>query len=1132
MKDSAGDGRSVQQIISTGEEWIWAIRTIGILLFPSGIILLTFRFVQAGEPQPLERIFSAESTPDTTLYNSIEIDLLGPESTGLGTPNPFLIEVNVTFTGPQGQTFTVPAFYDGNGSGGMDGHVWKVRFTTNEAGEWVYSSNSADPILNGQSGSFLAGDPGGCQPFTDPGLPNFTCVGKLSHTGEHYLKYSNGLYWLKGGVDEPEDFLAPSQTAGFPSKEAAVDYLAAMGVNSIYILLHNIDGDRSNVWPWYGATAAEAKTNPERFDLARLAEWESIFEYIQSKGIVLQLVLEDDSAYTGFNRSLYYREMIARFGHLNGLYWNLAEEYNETYTADQIKSFAVLFNSKEPYGQPLTVHNQGGMDKWDPFAGFTEFGISSFQTTHPDLNPIAVEWRNKVESAGWTIPISFDESTRNLTAADRDTYRYRVWSVYMGGANTEIYIKFTSTSPGYQDFNLLFEDLTRARTFLTTLPYWEMSPANELIVNGLGFALAKAGEVYAVYLPNGGSIDLNLGGVSGVFDATWFNPRDGSYQAIGEVAAGGMASFTAQDSADWVLLLSSGPIETSTPGPTPTPTDTPIPTATPPTNELFSDDFNRPDSNIIGNGWEEVEAPGAATEIAGGRLCFQDTSDAANRPIVAHAFPQLSSGQALVRFDFDWTRTSKETGYRLFMQLGDGELMNPESQDSGAGINLVWTNLNGVHQTLAYRKGGTDTSLTILSGTAEISILADLDAKIYQISIDGSLVQAGIPFDNLVNLDSLRFFTDGLNEAYFSGRCFDNVQVMTLEEPSTQTPTSTPAETLTPTATPVASDTPTPTETPTSTSTATDSAPATLTATPTETHTPTPTQTPTDTPTAMTPSPTPTASATESPTETPTPTATPTSTEMPTASATPTETNTPTPTTTSSPTPTPTPVTGPLYADDFDRPDSLTVGNGWVEVEAAGAEAGISGNRLCFLDTSDLANRPVVSRTFPQVSSGQVTWTFSFDWQRTIKEVSYRLFMQLGEGALMSADNQEGGVAVDLVWTQVGGVHQTLAYRQGGLDTSLAVVSGATTLSVTADLDAQTYQVSVGGTAVGSNIPFDQPVAIDTVRYFTDSLNEAFIRGRCFDNVQVDVSGTAFSISTLTGKGYFRVEAARGSRIR
>jgi hypothetical protein len=208
------------------------------------------------------------------------------------------------------------------------------------------------------------------------------------------------------------------------------------------------------------------------------------------------------------------------------------------------------------------------------------------------------------------------------------------------------------------------------------------------------------------------------------------------------------------------------------------------------------------------------------------------------------------------------------------------------------------------------------------------------------------------------------------------------------------------------------------------------------------------------------------------------------------------------------------------------------VGNGWVEIETAGAEAGISGNRLCFLDASDLANRPMVSRTFSQVSGGQVTWTFAFDWQRTIKEVSYRLFMQLGENALMNPDSQEGGVAVDLVWTQVGGVHQTLAYRMGGEDTALAVVSGATTLSVIADLDAQTYQASVGGTVVGSNIPFNQPVALDTARFFTDSLNEAFVRGRCFDNVQIDAFGTADSLPTLTMGGDFWPGAAGGYPMR
>jgi hypothetical protein len=300
----------------------------------SGLVLLfifsiSIWITRAGDPNPLAITIPQSSTPDVYLYDFIEIELPGPDSLGMGAPNPFLIDVVVTFTGPQGQAYAVPAFFDGDGAGGMDGNIWRVRFSPDEEGSWSYLSSSAEPLLDGQTGDFLAGGKGDCQVSIEDGLPNYLCVGRLTHVGDHYLKFADGPYWLKGGAGEPEDFLSASEKAGFPSKEAAVDYLASKGANSMYLLLHNIDGDGKNIWPWVGSTQDEAKSNPERMDIAKLAVWENLFGYIQSKGINLHLVLEDDSAWTGFNRELYYREMIARFGHHNGLYWNLAEEYNE-----------------------------------------------------------------------------------------------------------------------------------------------------------------------------------------------------------------------------------------------------------------------------------------------------------------------------------------------------------------------------------------------------------------------------------------------------------------------------------------------------------------------------------------------------------------------------------------------------------------------------------------------------------------------------------------------------------------------------------------------------------------------------------------------------------------------------------
>ena len=198
-----------------------------------------------------------------------------------------------------------------------------------------------------------------------------------------------------------------------------------------------------------------------------------------------------------------------------------------------------------------------------------------------------------------------------------------------------------------------------------------------------------------------------------------------------------------------------------------------------------------------------------------------------------------------------------------------------------------------------------------------------------------------------------------------------------------------------------------------------------------------------------------------------------------------------------------------MFSDGFDRLDDGIVGSGWVEVEANGAQVGIQGNRMCFLDTSDVVNRPIALVTFQQVSSGELTWNFDFDWARINKEGTYRLFMQLGKSVLMDNNSQSNGVGVNLVWTQLNNIHQTLGYQQQGVDTSLLVMSGPTSVSVLANLDNKTYDVSVNGSIVQTGIVFDNDVDIDTVRFFTDVLNDFYFSGRCFDNLVL----TGYAIS-------------------
>src|SRR5210317_1272519 len=87
-------------------------------------------------------------------WENLEVELQGPTSVGLSdTANPFLIEVTATFSGPGG-SFAVPAFYAGDGQGGMDGDVWIARFSANAVGDWTMITTSTEPLLEGHTGTF------------------------------------------------------------------------------------------------------------------------------------------------------------------------------------------------------------------------------------------------------------------------------------------------------------------------------------------------------------------------------------------------------------------------------------------------------------------------------------------------------------------------------------------------------------------------------------------------------------------------------------------------------------------------------------------------------------------------------------------------------------------------------------------------------------------------------------------------------------------------------------------------------------------------------------------------------------------------------------------------------------------
>ncbi|MHC4511735.1 MAG: DUF11 domain-containing protein, partial [Planctomycetota bacterium] len=204
----------------------------------------------------------------------------------------------------------------------------------------------------------------------------------------------------------------------------------------------------------------------------------------------------------------------------------------------------------------------------------------------------------------------------------------------------------------------------------------------------------------------------------------------------------------------------------------------------------FFDDFNRVDSTAVGNCWTETDGPGLEAQILGNRLNLESGNDV-NMPMVVRTFTQQTSGLLRWTYIFNWAKDAAEANYELWMQLGDSATMvDPAISDStGVAVNLKWaspsygmTNEAGFGYVTG--DGSTTQEVQVLNGGGDhtIEVIADLDFNTFDLSIDGqpcaTTSSCGIAFDNNVDIDAIRIYTDELSTFNgFTASEFDDILI-------------------------------------------------------------------------------------------------------------------------------------------------------------------------------------------------------------------------------------------------------------------------------------------------------------------------------------------------------------------
>ena len=402
----------------------------------------------------------------------------------------------------------------------------------------------------------------------------------------------------------------------------AINYLAGKGVNAFSFLTYNAGGDGDNVWPF---VHRDAKLHYDCskldqwgvvFDHAtilglylhfKLQENESDDNRQGMKRVDKTIPESLDGGQLGTERKLYCRELIARFGHSLALNWNIGEE--NTQSTQEVRDMVKYLHDTDPYKHLIVLHTFPPEQEmvYRPLLGDQSLltGVS-LQNSWKAAHQKTLFWVSESAASGRPWVVANDEQNpaglgippdpgykghdgvavesnpqgpagEGFVASKpytmHDVRKLCLWGNLMaGGAGVEYYFgyKLPENDLVCEDYRSRDKSWDYCRYALNffrdeNIPFAEMQNANKLIGNlkddNSKFCFSKTDVIYLVYLPNGGTVDLDLSGATGNYKVSWFNPRTGGALVNGSVntVQGGssvsLGNPPADTTEDWLVVI-------------------------------------------------------------------------------------------------------------------------------------------------------------------------------------------------------------------------------------------------------------------------------------------------------------------------------------------------------------------------------------------------------------------------------------------------------------------------------------------------------------------------------------------------------------------------------------------------
>ncbi len=458
-----------------------------------------------------------------------------------------------------------------------DGSLFRIRFMAPLAGGYKYSVTfKQGSFTKSSSGTFRAVE---AQKrgliAVDPAYPwHFIWQG----TGEHYFFNGTTAYWLVGFRDDHVI-------------DYSVDRLHRLKVNRMRVTIAGREavtffGEAvMNGQNWTALIAAWPAQNADdplhpgfdynRFNVPYWQKFDRMLQYARDRDMIVSLVLDmgDSRVHPvagSEDERRFIRYAVNRFAAFSNITWDLGDDLDSYRDEKWTHETGVLIQGLDPYKHLETSHPAASNDHQDRASSW--FGFTSYQEWSRKQHALILESRKLQEKTGRIIPqtneeYGYEDHYPFWAAPDSDSadaLRRTAWDIYMaGGYQTagESARRGTNIRPDMgggwlngrgDDTQTMFLGYGHIVDFFTSFEWWKTNPHDELVNNG-NYCLADPGKTYAVYLPHGGQVTVQL--QPGRYRAFWFSAMTGERIDLPPADGPAWTSPDAPDKNDWALLL-------------------------------------------------------------------------------------------------------------------------------------------------------------------------------------------------------------------------------------------------------------------------------------------------------------------------------------------------------------------------------------------------------------------------------------------------------------------------------------------------------------------------------------------------------------------------------------------------